>query len=142
MSIIQYVRFLMVGGFVGLITVGIREVIGHLLTVDTVFNYSVSVTMAYIIGIVLSFLLNHRYTFQGDITSRRWRNFLLFFGVAFAGLLSTWLLSVGFRYSTNLDSLAGRFSGAIAFVLATLLSSLITYPLNAKIVFRNSASSA
>ncbi len=58
MSFGQYTRFLVVGAFVGLVTLGCRELIGHLLVVDNQRTYSVSVTVAYAIGIALSFLKN------------------------------------------------------------------------------------
>jgi putative flippase GtrA len=83
----------------------------------------------------LSFLANHRFTFGGT-HSRDWRKFLLFTSVALVGMASTWLLSLLLRYGAHLDAIAGKFSATLAFAVATLLSSTITYPLNALLVFR------
>jgi hypothetical protein len=41
------------------------------------------------------------------------------------------------RYGAHLNTLPGNSSVAVTFVLAALLSSLITYPLNARFVFRH-----
>ena len=58
MSFGQYTRFLIVGAFVGVVTIGCRELIGHLLVVDNRQTYSISIVIASAIGIVLSFVLN------------------------------------------------------------------------------------
>lgn len=142
MSLAQYARFLMVGGFVALITVGTREVIGLLLAADTTRHFSISVAVAYAVGITLSYLLNHRFTFRSSAGSRHWRKLLAFVGIACVGLVCTWLLSVTIRYGTPLTAAVGKYSAAIAFSLAALLSSILTYPLNAILVFNAKTSSA
>jgi putative flippase GtrA len=142
MSLWQYARFLIIGAFVGIVTVGCRELIGYLLVADTRRNFSISVAMAYAVGITLSFFLNHRFTFGGDERSRNWRVFVLFVVIAIAGLFSTWILSLTLRYGTHLDAHIGRAAKPVAFATATLLSSLLTYPLNARFVFAGRRSSA
>jgi putative flippase GtrA len=135
MSLGQYARFLIIGAFVGIVTVGCRELVGHLLVADTRRNYSVSVGVAYAVGITLSFFLNHRFTFGGDERSRNWRVFFHFVAIAIVGLVSTWILSLALRYGTHLDAHIGSAAKPVAFATATLLSSLLTYPLNARLVF-------
>ena len=119
-----------------MVTVACRELIGRFLIADTMANYSLSVVLAYAIGILLSFLLNRRFTFQTRGTNRDWSKFLLFVAIAIAGLVSTWLLSLTLRYGLRLDAWSGEASAAIAFAAAALLSSAITYPLSALFVFR------
>jgi hypothetical protein len=51
-------------------------------------------------------------------------------------MVSTWVLSVAIRYGLKLHVLFGYFSAGVAFALATPISSLITYPLNASLIFR------
>ncbi len=121
MSFGQYTRFLVVGAFVGLVTLGCRELIGHLLVVDNQRTYSVSVTVAYAIGIALSFLLNHRFTFGAG--ARSWSKFGKFVAIALVGLLSTWLLSLALRYGLHLDAFIGSWARVTAFAVATVLSS-------------------
>lgn len=135
LSLGQYARFLVIGAFVGMVSVGCRELIGYLLGADTAWNYSASVAFAYAVGILLSFLLNHRFTFNGDDSSRNWRIFSRFVGIALVGLITTWLLALALRYGAHLDTRIGSAARLVAFVTATLLSSLVTYPLNARFVF-------
>ena len=108
--------------------------IGYLLPGETAFYYSLSVVLAYVIGIGLSFLINQRFTFQqaGGNKSK----FLVFVAIAITGLVSTWLLSLTLRYGLRLDSFLGDVAPACAFAAAALLSSALTYPLNALFVFR------
>lgn len=135
MSLGQYARFVIIGAFVGIVSVGCRELIGHLLAADTRRNFSISVLLAYAVGITLSFFLNHRFTFGGDGSSRNWRVFLQFAAIAIAGLLSTWVLALALRYGTRLDARIGSAAKPVAFATAAFLSSLLTYPLNARFVF-------
>jgi putative flippase GtrA len=137
MSLIQYARFLAIGGVVGAITVGCRELIGFLLGADEPFRYSVSVLTAYAIGIVLSFLINRRHTFRDIGRSPKWASFLRFVLVAILGLFLTWLLALTIRYETSWLIAPGKYSASAAFVLAALISTAITYPLNALLVFRS-----
>jgi putative flippase GtrA len=140
MSLGQYARFVLIGAFVGLVSVGCRELIGYLLAADTVGRYSVSVALAYVVGIVLSFLLNHRFTFDGKNSSRNWRIFSRFVVIAVIGLVLTWLLALALRYGARLDAHIGPAAKLVAFVTAAFLSSLLTYPLNARFVFGGSRS--
>jgi putative flippase GtrA len=93
------------------------------------------VMLAYMVGIAMSFFLNHRFTFLGDAASRNWPRFMLFVSVALVGLVCTWLISVALRYGLPLPALIGKSSAPVAFAVATVLASLITYPLNALFVF-------
>jgi putative flippase GtrA len=136
MSLTQYVRFLVSGAVVAVITIACRELIGSLLGADTALYYSVSVVLAYAIGIVLSFVINQRFTFQTTAASRDWSKFLVFVGIALAGMASTWALSLTLRYGLGLEAALGDISAGVAFALAALLSSALTYPLSALLVFR------
>jgi putative flippase GtrA len=118
-----------------LLSVASREVFGRLLVPDDALHYSVSVVLAYMVGIAVSFFLNHRFTFLGGAASRNWPRFMLFVAVALVGLVCTWLISLALRYGLPLPALIGKSSALVAFALATLLASLITYPLNALFVF-------
>jgi putative flippase GtrA len=129
------VRFLVTGGVVGVLTVGFREAIGLILGSNDATHYSISVLTAYACGIVLSFLINRHYTF-GVGRKAAWSRFLRFVPVALTGLLSTWLLSLAIRYETSWLIVPGKYSATAAFALATLISTAITYPLTALVVFR------
>jgi putative flippase GtrA len=132
----QYARFLLVGAFVGLASVGFREVIGRMLVADSAGYYSLSVVLAYALGIALSFILNRRHTFNQRDTSASFSSFALFVLIALLGAFCTWALSLLLRYGAHLNALLGNSAAAVAFALAALLSTVITYPLNARFVFR------
>jgi putative flippase GtrA len=138
MSLGQYIRFVAVGAFVGIVTVAARELIGHLLPADSVLYYSLSVVIAYALGIVLSYVINQQFTFTNRGPGASSVSFLLFVVVALIGALSTWLLALLFRYGAHLGVLLGDWTAAVAFALAAVVSTLITYPLNARFVFRTS----
>ena len=131
----QYGRFLVVGAAVAVITIACRELIGRVLGTDTPFFYSLSVVSAYGIGIALSFVLNRRFTFT-QASTIGWSAYVLFVAVALLGMFLTWMLSVAIRYGLRLQPLLGDASAGLAFAAAALLSSVITYPLNARVVFR------
>jgi putative flippase GtrA len=135
-SLTQYARFLTVGGIVGLITIACRELIAYLLPSDTPVFYSLSVVCANSIGTAISFVLNRRYTFSSSNVTG-WSRFGGFAAIAVLAMFSTWVLSIALRYGLKLDTFFEDLAGGIAFAIATLLSSLITYPLNASIVFRS-----
>ena len=127
-----------------MLSIACREVFAWLLGRDDPRHYSISVILGYGAGIVVSYLLNQRFTFVKAGTPRNWSRFGPFVGVATVGLLCTWLLSLALRYGLPLQALIGKSSATVAFAFATVLSSLITYPLNALFVFakKGSATSA
>jgi putative flippase GtrA len=125
-----------IGGFVGLLTVAARELIGWLLVRDSPSNYSLSIGVAYALGIFTSFELNRRFTFASAAASRHRERLLPFVLCAIASLLCTWLLALLLRYGLSLDALIGRAARLLAFALATLICSLGSYFLNARYVFR------
>jgi putative flippase GtrA len=124
-----------VGTIAGLFSIACRELFGHLLGVDDPRHYSISVALAYVAGILVSFVLNQRFTFRKDKAERSWSRFIPFVAVAMVGLVCTWLISIALRYGLPLTALIGKSSGSVAFAAATVLASLITYPLNGLFVF-------
>jgi putative flippase GtrA len=136
MSVAQYIRFLTIGALVGAITVLARELFSVLLGNDGKESYSVSIVLAYGIGIAVSFAANRRFTFAQAGGAGSLATFAKFVVVALVGLVLTWSLAVFIRYHTPVSELVGSYSGTLAFVFATLISSIATYPLNSVVVFR------
>jgi putative flippase GtrA len=133
----QYLKFLAIGAIVGLLTVTIRELVGLALPADAPTSYSASVVIAYGLGILSSYELNRRFTFRSSAPLRRRDGLLPFVACAIVGLGCTWVLSLLFRYGFSLDAVIGRPARAVAFAAAALLSSLVTYTLSARFVFRS-----
>ncbi|WP_041219350.1 GtrA family protein [Desulfitobacterium dichloroeliminans] len=133
-SLHNYKRYLLVGGFVGLVTVALRHGINRLL-LDRPSDYLLSIALAYACGILLSFLLNRTFTFKSTGKEGSWRKFPPFIIVALIGAVSTSLLSIAVRYGLKFDWIFGEFGATLAFALATFASSVITYSLNSRFVF-------
>jgi putative flippase GtrA len=138
LSLAQYRRFFLVGTVVGLLAIALRELIAAVLPADTPFFYSISVVGVYVLGILLSYVLQRRFTFKTSLEERTWRRLISFVSVALLGALVTWLLSLSFRYELGFDRVLGHSSGSMAFAVAAVSSSVLTYTLNALLVFRAS----
>jgi putative flippase GtrA len=132
----RYPRYVLIGVFVGILTVALHEAIADLLPADTPTYYLLSISLAYAFGIILSFLLQHAFTFKLSSIHRKWHMFTSFIVVALIGAASTSLLAMFFRYLLGLDLLLGKLSASIAFAAATCTSSILTYWLNARFVFK------
>jgi putative flippase GtrA len=135
-SLSEYGRFVVVGAVVGLLAIALRELIAVTLPADTPTYYSISVIAVYVFGIVLSYVLQHRITFRVSLGESNWRVLISFVGVALIGALATWLLALLLRYGLAFDRIFGRLSGSLAFAVAAVSASTVTYALNALFVFR------
>ena len=128
----QYLVYFVVGGFVGVLTVVIREVFAGL-THDSPSFYALSVSLAYSIGIVLSFTLHKLITFKSVLNRPTHRfSFVMFTLIAITGLILTSGFAVLIRYGLDLDRWLYQYAGMIAFIIASLATSVITYGLNAR----------
>jgi putative flippase GtrA len=132
MSPRQYLGFLLVGGLCTVISIACRELVRLTLGDEGVLRYAISVLIAYGVGMIAGFLMNRRYTFGSQV---KWSAFPRFVLVGLVGMTSTLALSLVLRPMLA-QLLNPQFSGTAAFVGAALISSLLTYPLNALLVFR------
>lgn len=135
----RYAVYLLVATAVGLITVGIREIVGYGLGRDTPFHYGVSVLIAYACGVALNFLWQERFTFAHPPHPRTRGRFTLFAVIAVASALLTVILSRVLRYTADFDTIFGAFGAAIAFACAALLASVFSFSTNSKYVFPQQA---
>jgi putative flippase GtrA len=134
----RYVRFLVVGSAVAALTIAVREGLALLLGDKTPLAYSVSVLLAYGIGILVNFRLQRAVTFTGWNDSRWLRAFIRFVLVAFAGAAVTWACAFALQYGIPLEELLGPASGAVAFAVGCFVASFVTFGLNVTYVFRTS----
>ncbi|MDX2222408.1 MAG: GtrA family protein [Rhodospirillaceae bacterium] len=134
----QYLVYFCVGGFVGVLGVGFREVLGRLLPDEPIW-YAASVAIAYGASILLSFSLHRRITFNVDLDQRSSAVSLgKFSAIAMIGLAATSFLAPALRYGLDLDAALGSWGAMAGFVLAALIVSVLTYALNALVTFRQS----
>ena len=131
----QFLVYFVVGGFVGVAGIGIREAVALFLP-DTPAWYAATVGIAYGASILLSFSLHRRITFAGALDGRGTAIPLTKFGIiAIMSLVTASLLAPAIRYGLHFDALLGTGAAFSAFVLACLLVSIISYLLNAYFTF-------
>jgi putative flippase GtrA len=118
-------------------TVLLRRLIGQLVG-DTPERYLLSVVAAYAVGILVSFVLHKHYTFRermGAVVHPMGRALIRFTAIALTGMVLTGALAVAVRYLLVLDALVPGTAAAVAFVVASLITSVVTYALNARLSF-------
>jgi len=133
----QYGRYFVIGGLVGVMTLLLREGIARIAG-DTPALYLLSVLIAYAIGILISFLLHRYLTFRERLATpaHPLNSALLRFSlIALLGMALTAGMAMAVRYLLALDAVFFAYSGAAAFVIASLLTSVVTYALNARLSF-------
>lgn len=131
-----YLRYIIVGAVVGVLTILIRELFALVLPADTPAYYALSVTMAYMVGIVCSYYGHRNVTFSArQLVGGHSEAFTRFTVIAVAGLLATTAISMLIRYGFPVDRLLGKYAGSFAFALATFLASILTYSLNSTFTF-------
>lgn len=139
MSQLGYIKYILVAGVVGVITIALRYIIGLLLGEDTAMNYAISGLCAYACGVSLSYFGQSRFTFRHTAnTQSSLRRFVGFVLISISTSLLAVLLSNLLRYQLGFDMIFGLLSPDIAFAFAVLLTSLISYSLNAVFIFKNS----
>ncbi|MCK5720709.1 MAG: GtrA family protein [Thiomargarita sp.] len=131
----EFPIYFLVGSFVGVTAVLAREIV-ILITQDTPIFYFVSVILVYFFGIILGFFMHKRFTYKivtkEDTTQV---NFFNFVGIALLGMLLTGFFSLALRYGLDFDIFIGNYAGSVAFILAALLTSVITYYLHSRFSF-------
>lgn len=137
LSLHQFGGYFIVGGFVGVVTVIVRELLA-LLARDTAVYYLISVILAYAFGIGLSYTLHKKITFNAVLAENEEShfNFYRFTLVALTGLMLTGLFAMLYRYGIQLDRWLADYAAMSAFIMASITTSIITYLLNAKFSIR------
>lgn len=133
-SVAQYVRYVAVALVAFVATVASREVFQRMLPGDTPAFYTLSMVLAYCLGIVVNFTLQRALTFRS--TNRSWGMFSGFVLVALAGAAVTTASSLAFRYLV-FDHWFERWSPTLGFAGGNVVASVTTYVLNARFVFRD-----
>jgi putative flippase GtrA len=134
LSIKQYSVYFIIGGIVGITAIVLREGIAWLIG-DSPTYYALSVSLVYMFGILLSFILHRNFTFKEQKTPFYLAQFYSFILVAILGMLLTVSISIALRYLLHFDTIFNHYSGAISFCLAALTASVFSYYLNARFSF-------
>ena len=131
-----YVRYLLVGATVGFLAVVARELLALILPDETPAYYLLSVIIIYSGGILASFY-GHFHVSFAHVNGKQHSliAMLRFTQVALTGMAVTAGLSWLIRYHFGLEPLFGVLLPSFSFGIAALLASLLTYTLNARLVF-------
>ena len=135
LSLSQYLRYAAVALAALVTTVLVRELIHLMIGADSKITYGASIIFAYIVGIMVNFSLQKRFTFRIANSRSDVMVFVGFVIVALVGAAATIVAAFALRYGFGLDKMAGSGAPTIAFLGATVLSSFLTYALNNKYVF-------
>lgn len=84
----QFLIFLLTGGGAAVVNFGAR------IFYNRWFSFSVSIVLAYLVGMVVAFILAKLFVFQKSQQALH-RSILLFVLVNLVGMLQTWLVSMG-----------------------------------------------
>lgn len=134
-SLRQYSRYFLIGGVIGVASVLLLEALSRLLPTDTPVYYALAVGLVYMTGVLAGFTFHSRYTFVAQGEDQRRRRIAAFALISLLGALLTSVLSAVLRFALDMDLLIGKFASPAAFVAAALAASVLTYWLNARLVF-------
>ena len=133
----RYPVYFVVGGFVTLVSIVLRDVIGRFLEGST-GEYVMSVAIVYVIGLGLSYFLQSRFTFQSQ--KKQTRSFKYKFTyytlVQLVGMGVTIASSLLIRYLLFPFTILAPFRDTIAFVIASLIASVVTYGFSKIYIFK------
>lgn len=139
---VSYLKYLFIGAIVGIASIVGREVLALYLPADTPEYYALSVAVIYAFGILVSYTGHRKVSFshvdmEGQNTASSMTWFTL---IAIFGLLCATGLSVGIRYFLPIQGVFGAYSATVAFAIATVITSILTFTLNARHTFRERGS--
>lgn len=129
-----FIRYIFVGSFVGLIAL-VTLALSELLLSPSKLVYTISVAGVYAGGIILSYVLHKRITFQISSELNHRKAFPKFSAVAIFSAALTTGFSYIFKYHLYWPVGLLPFAGSLSFAIACLLTSAITYYLNKKWAF-------
>ena len=135
LSLRQYFRYFLIGGGIGVASVALLEALTSFLPIDTPLRYGLAVGLVYVTGVLTGFSFHSRYTFLEQATGRPQRQITGFAMISLLGALLTSVLSTILRFALDLDRVIGRHASTAAFIAAALVASILTYWLNARLIF-------
>lgn len=120
----QYIRFSTVGTIVALTAVAVREIVARFLP-PSEYQFTLSIAIVWIMGILLGFFLNRSYTFPPKVKQRSGLARYSFISIA-AGVLCVAISNVVLNgIAQSLPALP--HPETIAFVVGNLLASITSF---------------
>jgi putative flippase GtrA len=133
----KYPTYFIVGGFVTAVVIILRHTIGGFLQ-RSAEGFAISIVAVYAIGIVLSYILQSRFTFQTQKTQTRSfkYKFVSYVAVQLAGMGVTIAFSLLIRYLLIPVIMPIELRNTIAFVIASFIASVATYTASKMHIFK------
>jgi putative flippase GtrA len=124
----RYPAYFFVGSFVTLVTIVVRDMIGRLLH-GVNGEYIISIAIVYAFGIVLSYCLQSRFTFKTNRKQPRSSKYEFYYYVILQllGMGVTIACSLLIRHMLSPITVLVQCRDTIAFVIASLIASVMTY---------------
>jgi putative flippase GtrA len=117
----KYPTYFIVGGFVTSVVIILRHIIGGFLQ-RSPEGFVISIVAVYAVGIILSYILQSRFTFQTQKTQTRSFKYK-FLAYVTVQLLLPWPISI-------------KFQDTIAFIIASFITSVATYTVSKMHIFK------
>lgn len=133
----RYPIYFIVGGFVTLVTIVLRDAIGRFLQ-GSAWEYIISIAIVYTVGIVLSYFLQSHFTFKTNKNnSRSFKyKFTYYTIVQLVGMGVTIVFSLLIRYLLFPLTIVSQFRDTVAFIIASLAASIVTYGVSKIFIFK------
>ena len=131
----SFARYVAVAAVVGLITVGLREVLELVLPANLHGHYAWTMLVSYAVGVVLSYIGQARFTFGATGHHLSHNGLAKFAVVACISALLTVLIAYVLRYGLPLQDMLPTGAAALAFACASLLVAPVSFFLGQQIVF-------
>lgn len=130
----RYPIYLFVGGGVTLITVFLRNIVGLIINDKTNSQYIASMIIAYCFGIILSLIAHKSITFKSS-NKMSFNEIFKFTLTHFLGMICSLFLAVKLRIIILDNLMSQSLSKTIAFAIAALIVSIMTYIVKKYFVF-------
>ena len=135
----RYHIYFVVGIVNTIVAVTLREITGIFLD-GYDFGYTISIVISYVAALALCFYLHDRFTFANQHKPKARhseRKITSFIATYFLGMGLTVVFSLGFRQIFQVYNMAlVNLHDTMAFVVAALLTSVVTYLINKLFVFK------
>lgn len=130
-TIIQYIKFILFAGIAAIFNLGSRYIISNKLHL----NLIISVVIAYLLGMVINFLLNKNYNFPKS--GRKYSDeFITFLIIAAIGLLLTSILTITlFKLSGDLFEINIRSRENLSHLFAVAIVSIYSFIFHKTLTF-------
>ncbi|TWS20843.1 GtrA family protein [Tsukamurella asaccharolytica] len=127
----QLVRFVLTGGFSAVVDFGITLLLGKFLGLDE----ALAKTIGFVCGTTTAYLLNRRWTFQAEPSTKRmiavWALYIAMYGVQLGIYMAFYTL-----FPPPEDGIGSYLNRLVAFVVAQGTATVVNFIVQRTVIFR------